>query len=82
MEKDDNEMNQMLNQDNKLQSSCKNWKSVFLGLMKCLFLKFLVPKRGSETETPANNINVIFFLLPNLLIEIRNKWKQMNIQPI
>ena len=42
----------------------------------------MVPEGGSEVKTPIENLMVIFFLLSNLLIEIRHKWKQNNIQPI
>ena len=42
----------------------------------------MVPEGGSEAEAPIDNLMVILFLLANLLIERRHKWKQTNIQPI
>ena len=42
----------------------------------------MVPKGGSEADTPAENLVVILFLLANLLLERRHKWKQTITQPI
>ena len=42
----------------------------------------MVPEGGSEAETPANNLVVVLFILANLLLETRHKWKQTIIQPI
>ena len=42
----------------------------------------MVPKGGSEVKTPAENLVLILFLLTNLLLERRHKWKKIITQPI
>lgn len=42
----------------------------------------MVPEGGREAETPADNLVLILFLLANLLLERRHKWKQNITQPI
>jgi len=52
------------------------------GIAKGSLPQVMVPEGGSEVETPADSLMMIFFLLANLLIERRHKWKKNNIQPI
>jgi len=73
-ENDDNEIKQVIASNNKLQSSFKNQKLLFLGLLKGLFLKLWSQRdemRLRHYGQPYGDI----FLLANLLTGRRHQRK-------
>jgi len=82
MEKYDNEMNQMLNQDNKTPTLMQELEIYVFGAAEGSLPQVMVPEGGSEAEAPVENLMVILFLLVNLITKRRYKWKQTNIQPL
>ena len=52
------------------------------GATKGSLPQVMVPKGGSEVESPTDNLVVILFLVANLLLEVSHKWKKIITQPI
>ena len=57
-------------------------KTCVFGAAEGSLPQVMVPEGGSEAETPAYNLIMIFLLLANLILEISHQWKQTITQPI
>ena len=75
-------MNQILNQRQQTPKLIQELEIYVFGAIEGSLPQVMVPEGGSEAKTPANNLVVILFLLANLLLERRHKWKQTITQPI
>ena len=75
-------MNQILNQIQQTPNLIQELEICVFGAAEGSLPQVIVPEGGSEAETPTDNLVVILFLLDNLLLEIRNKWKQTITQTI
>jgi len=75
-------MSQILNQRQQTPKLIQELEICVFGVAEGSLPQVMVPEEGSEAETPANKLVVILFLLANLLLERRQKWKQNITQPI
>lgn len=81
MEKDDNEI--FLATLTSIESKTTQELEIYVfGATEGSLPQVMVPERGSEVETPTKKLMVILFILANLLLERRHKWKQTIKQPI
>ena len=74
-------MNQILNQRQQTPKLMQELEICVFGVAEGSLPQVMVPEGGSEAET-ADNLMVILFLLANLLLERRHKWKQTITQPL
>ena len=68
-------MNQIMNQRQQTPKLVQELEIYVFGAAKGSLPQVMVTEGGSEAETPFENLVVIIFLLANLLLERRNKWK-------